>query len=100
MPILCLLKELIPAVILATLFFCAFTHCYLILGILDFRPWDKAYRRDSELDRIMWNSFDALFTGSFDNSLTDGRVRSTVSYVAVILFTIFFLNIFIGVIGD
>merc|ERR1712107_498981 len=61
LPILGLARKLIPATFVAAVGFGAFTHAYFVLGALD--PFVD--NRD-----VVWHSFQALFPGNIDASLT------------------------------
>jgi len=93
MPILGLARKLIPASVVASIFFCAIVHAYYVLGSLS---------ADKSNHEAIWNTFQSLFTGNCDDDefCKGTPLRKFVTYGSVILFSVFFLNIFIGVIGE
>jgi len=57
--------------------------------------------RRNILDRVLFNSFSALITAGLpDRPLELDHLELTIWYLSVGIFSIFFLNIFIGVIGE
>lgn len=87
-PITRIAQGLMPATIVAFIAFCGLSHAFLTLNP-SMPIWPDA----------VYNSFTMLITAG----LPDDGVGSTkliFSYLSVLIFSIFFLNIFIGVMGE
>uniref|UniRef100_A0A7S2LNI9 Ion transport domain-containing protein n=1 Tax=Zooxanthella nutricula TaxID=1333877 RepID=A0A7S2LNI9_9DINO len=89
LPIERLARGLGPATVVATISFCTFTHAFYALA-----SWQDDYTTP-----IIQHSFKVLISGDID-VIGKGALPAVLTYISVCVFTIFSLNIFIGVIGQ
>jgi len=89
LPITSLVRGLIPAFIVTLVGFLAFTHGLYVAHDLRQDPREAIY-----------NSFKDLITAGLPTEPPEDILELGLTYISTILFTIFFLNIFIGVIGE
>jgi len=93
LPIVRLVRGLGPALVVAFVGFCALTHAFFELGSLE-----GGLNATPFLD-----CFDMLITGAIPKTDADNplsSLRLLLTYASVLAFTVFFLNIFISVIGE
>lgn len=89
-PITRLLRSLLPAIFVTLVVFSAFTHVNCTL-----HP-QKSFWRES-----VWDTFSLLFTAELPLTALDmDPIELAMTYASVFIFTVFILNIFIGVIGE
>jgi hypothetical protein len=91
LPIMRLARGLLPATIVACIGFCGLSHAFYALHDFD---------DDSD---IFLNSFAMLITGTIPDPeahRSNDKVMRLLIFISVLVFTVFFLNIFIGVIGE
>mmetsp|Transcript_143608 Transcript_143608/g.357925 ORF Transcript_143608/g.357925 Transcript_143608/m.357925 type:complete len:817 (-) Transcript_143608:132-2582(-) len=81
LPIMHLVRGLIPCSIVALIGFCSLAHAFHILG-------------DNP------DVFDMLVLGANPAPRMHDSVHKMLAYISILAFTVFFLNIFIGVIGE
>mmetsp|Transcript_158441 Transcript_158441/g.508251 ORF Transcript_158441/g.508251 Transcript_158441/m.508251 type:complete len:325 (+) Transcript_158441:74-1048(+) len=87
LPLVDVVGGLLPSVALTVFVFCCYVHMRLyMLG--DLLPWGD----------IMKDSFSTLFTGGLESS--PFKLDLMLTYGGVTIFTLFMLNIFIGVISE
>ena len=86
-PFLRLLSGLGPVLFIAHLAFLAFTHAFFSL-------------QGGPLTLSLYGSFVTLITAGMPGELSDDALEAVLLYLAVSVFTIIILNIFIGVIGE
>jgi len=89
LPITSLVRGLIPASIVTLVGFLAFTHGFYVAQDIRREPREAVF-----------SSFKNLITAGLPTDPPDDLLELVLTYVSTILFTIFFLNIFIGVIGE
>lgn len=93
LPITRVARGLLPASIVASVGFCAFTHALSVL--------DDGGKFES---RLALNSFEMLLTAQVPDEIKEDSEENTpvlyLMYLSMMVFTVFFLNIFIGVIGE
>jgi len=92
LPIIRLARGLGPASIVAFIGFCGLTHAFYALGELD-GDFNKS-------TSVILESFSMLITGSIPDGTHCDTLRMFLTYTSILMFTVFFLNIFIGVIGE
>lgn len=87
LPLVDVVGGLLPSVALTVFVFCCYVHMrlYMLGGLL---PWGD----------IMKDSFSTLFTGGLES--TGFKLDLMLTYGGVTIFTLFMLNIFIGVISE
>jgi len=88
LPIIRLGKGLTPSAVVALIAFCGLTHALLTVDE-GLKPWPDGIHK----------SFTMLITAGLPE-IHDNIINLVFSYFAVLIFTVFFLNIFIGVIGE
>jgi len=89
LPIRQLVSSLVPALVVTLVGFCAFTHAFHVVWGYQ-HDWSKTFFR----------SFATLITTELpQNPESADALHVTVVYAAVLFFSIFIMNIFIGVIG-
>jgi len=97
LPIMRLARGLVPAMIVAFVGFCGLTHAFYAL---DERSNLDGMTGESERNLIL-QSFSMLITGEIPESTgSKGSMARFMTYSSILMFTVFFLNIFIGVIGE
>lgn len=89
LPITSLVRGLVPAFLVTLIGFLAFTHGFYV-----------AQDRVREPREAVFNSFKKLITAGLPSDPPDDILELALTYISTIFFTIFFLNIFIGVIGE
>lgn len=94
LPIVGLAGRLVPASFVAFIGFCALTHSFFVLGRVD------AIGSSDTPEDVIMSSFAMLITGAIPEMPADDYLRRSLTYASVLVFTVFFLNIFIGVIGE
>jgi len=88
LPIMRLAKYLGPATVVAFIGFCALTHAYCAVENLQLGAG------------IISQSFSMLITGEISGGGSTDDLQMLLTHLSVLLFTVFFLNLFIGVIGE
>jgi hypothetical protein len=97
LPIIRLAQGLFPAMIVAFVGFCGLTHAFYALAEMN-----------GHVDNnLILNSFSMLVLGNLQDvagadgqTLLKDKLLLTVTCCSILMFTVFFLNIFIGVIGE
>jgi len=90
LPITRLVKGLVPATTVTFIGFLALTHAMYCLYPAPI----------SEMHAVIRSSFTMLITGELPSGSMDDLLSASICYCSVLVFTVFFLNIFIGVIGN
>mmetsp|Transcript_29735 Transcript_29735/g.85132 ORF Transcript_29735/g.85132 Transcript_29735/m.85132 type:complete len:759 (+) Transcript_29735:69-2345(+) len=89
LPITSLVRGLMPAFIVTLVGFLAFTHGFYVAQDVRREPREAVF-----------NSFRNLITAGMPREPPVDMLELVLTYISTIFFTIFFLNIFIGVIGE
>lgn len=129
LPIAELVKGLMPAMVPTVVCFCLFTHAFAALSRDELHRADErsepmplgrrlvnparashdtdtleaaddGYNSTFSLKGILFQSFATLFTAQMPSDPNINNERLVLTYVAVLAFSMFFINIFIGVISE
>lgn len=82
-----ILQNLGPVLFITLIAFAAFSHAFFSL-------------RRSSFDESLYGSFVTLIAAGLPSEPSDNELQAILLYVSVTFFTVFILNIFIGVIGE
>ncbi|CAJ1440773.1 unnamed protein product, partial [Effrenium voratum] len=91
LPVRDLAKGLVPALVVFGVGYCAFVHAFFAVKDTTQPVWTQVFH----------SSFSSLITAEIPADVNKAPfVEMSLEYLAVLMFSIFFLNIFIGVIGE
>lgn len=89
LPITRLVWDLIPALVVTCIGFLAFAHAFT--AVSESEPvWPD----------IIYKTFSLLFSASLPSDPSENFLELVLSYLSVVCFAVFFLNVFIGVINE
>lgn len=90
LPVSRMAKALLPAVAYTCVGFCAFTHAFFVIDPRVEAIWPG----------LLYRSFVTLITGGLPEEPDPDPYTLLLTVVAVVFFTVFFMNLFIGVISE